>query len=156
MYITGINNINVIRRRMYMLILLSAVVAIMLVFSFFIEPFLGLGIVFKVFMSIMLLFLLFRFYKQTCFLYENSGEVVTIKAFHPIMQNVIGPKMEFPIRYLRRFYLEKAIIGYKLILVLKTRNEYEIRRKFILTGFLTSQIQSITRSLEETLNRNNA
>lgn len=104
--------------------------------------------------SAILLILSVSFMKLRTFMYEDSGEVITIKRFHPLENKLHCETVEFPAKQLKDYGIKKTLQGYSIALTLVSLRKKEVRREFLLTGFGRRQLNSLRSSLEHTKQMN--
>ena len=82
-------------------------------------------------------------------MYEDSGEVVTIKLFHPLENKLHCRTIEFPVKHLRDYGIKKSFRGYRMAITLESLRRKEVKCEFFLTGFGRQQLDSLIVSLEQ-------
>lgn len=98
-------------------------------FSYLFQELIPAGTVILAVLFLVIFILLFVLFNLKCFIYEFSGEVITIKIFHPFKKTHIHPCMEFPKDSLKDYSITKSIYGHQLKLYLKSERRKEIRVK---------------------------
>lgn len=107
-----------------------------------------------VILFIFLIILLLILIDLKVFIYEDSGEVITMKVFHPLDNELRCRIVEFPAEQLKNFRLKKVLTGYCLDITLESLKKKEVRRVFIISGFESLQIGKLLSSLENSQCRN--
>lgn len=110
--------------------------------------------IFYIILAVAMVILTFIFKNLKTIIYEDSGEVVTIKLFHPLENKIYCPTVEFPARQLKDYGIRKTFQGYNMALTLESLRKKEIKREFRLTAFGRIQLESIISSLEQTKKMN--
>ncbi|WP_379964763.1 hypothetical protein [Epilithonimonas sp. UC225_85] len=92
------------------------------------------------------------------FTFEYSGEVISIKIFHPLENELYSRSIEFPSRKLKNFAIVKKIQGYEMVFTIKSYRKKEIKEKVLLKWLNPQQLNNLIQSLEKikTDNDNNA
>lgn len=95
-----------------------------------------------------LVFLTIRILTLKCFDYENSGEVVTIRYYHPFKIGRIDPCMEIPKNNLASFNIRKEKFFSRLCLTISGNRNKKIHLWYTLYGISKHQIKEIESSLK--------
>lgn len=93
--------------------------------------------------------LAFIFINLKIFMYEDSGEVITIKFHHPLESKLHCRTIEFPSKQLKSYLIKKAFHGYEMSLILESHNKKEVQKKIFITGLTKVQNEKIKSSLEQ-------
>lgn len=93
--------------------------------------------------------LAFIFINLKIFMYEDSGEVITIKFHHPLESKLHCRTIEFPSKKLKSYLIKKAFHGYEMSLILESHNKKEVQKKIFITGLTKVQNEKIKYSLEQ-------
>ncbi|TDX86939.1 hypothetical protein [Epilithonimonas xixisoli] len=88
------------------------------------------------------------FMKLKTFIYEDSGEVISIKLYHPLENKHHCKTIEFPAKQLKDYGIKKTLQGYNVALIVESFKKKEIKREFYLTGFGRNQLNKLISSLE--------
>lgn len=88
------------------------------------------------------------FFRLRAIIYDDSGEVVTIKSYHPLENKIYCPTLEFPTSQLKDYAVSKKLQGYNITITLESFRRKETKKKFLLTGFGKKQRTNLISSLE--------
>lgn len=103
----------------------------------------------KILLSFFIFILLVLLYRLRCFVFEDSGEVITIKEFHPLFKkNIIFPSAEFPKNYVRKLSMEKMLIGYTMVIYFCAKNAKVSTVKFRIIALSDTKKKRIQNSFE--------
>lgn len=85
------------------------------------------------------------------FQFENIGSTFTIKYYHPLNRGVIFPYVEFPIRNVTRFKIEKRILKPDLMKfdILVNEKNRIVRFKLRVSGLTTNACKNIENSFNK-------
>lgn len=114
----------------------------------------GMGLIYC-FLGSCLIILLRKLFNLRVLIYEDSGEVITIKLFHPINDELRSRVVEFPTSQLKSFKVDKLLRGYYFEITIKTFNRLDVRKVFTISCFEGVQIKKLVSSLEESKRKNN-
>ena len=108
-------------------------------------------------LAIVLVILFKIFIDLKAFIYEDSGEIISIKSYHPLKKKIYSPGLEFPVKQLKDYVIRENIEGYSVAIIIESLRKKEIRRVYHITGIGKSQFNILVRSLEQIkqLNSNN-
>ena len=120
---------------------------------FFILYFVRVGTTYRVeitaILCLSLIFLTVMFYRTRYFEIDYSGEVISLRSFHPIFKS-IERRTVFPKQKLNDYKVEKDLGGTILKLSLKMLEKKTTIIKYSVQGFSKNKIQKLEKSLLET------
>lgn len=79
---------------------------------------------------------------------EDSGEVFTIKTFHPASRKINYYLFEFPSRKLKTHEIRKTTFGFKLHIILESSKVRIVRRVFTFYLISSEQLGKLRNSME--------
>ncbi len=152
-----ISNSKKVKQKMYFILFILILNISGIFFSLLMKPIYILDIkIYYLFIIISLLFF-YLFIKLKCFSYENSGQVITIKIYHPIkIGGIIIPIIEFPTFYLNNFKIKNKILKRDLQLQIINDKGTIYTRTFIVKYLDNQQLKRLTNSLNRTIENNHS
>lgn len=131
---------------MYLIVALLIIAATIGIIVFLLQ--IGAKEIYYIIITVMMLTLSIIFTKLRVFTYEDSGEVVTIKLFHPMDSRLDYKITEFPAKQLKNYGVKKRFQGYCMTLTLESLRKKQVQRKFILLSLGRIQLNELLTSLE--------
>ena len=143
-----IDNMKIIMKVFFFLLFIILFILIYIVFFLFFKKEYHYV---EVLLSLLLLLLVFITVNLKYFIFENSGEVVSIRYLHPFLKSK-NRIFEFPISKISEVKFEKFFFSYITIFKLKRdHSSKSIHLHFILHFFSNKQIQAIHNSINKTI-----
>lgn len=101
-------------------------------------------------LSLVMITLAIVFMRLKTFMYEDSGEVISIKIYHPLENKHHCKTIEFPAKQLKDYGVKKTLQGCNLALIVESFKKKEVKREFYLIGIGRNQLNKMISSLEHT------
>lgn len=99
--------------------------------------------------GISFVFLILLFFRMRYFEFDSSGEVISIKSYHPVFKSS-ERRSEFPKQKLQDFKVKKNFGGADLKINLKMADKKSTSIKFSIQGFSLNQVKNIEKTLQKT------
>ncbi|SMC70131.1 hypothetical protein [Moheibacter sediminis] len=104
---------------------------------------------FGILLSISFVFLTIMFFRARYFELDSSGEVISIRSYHPIFKNM-ERRAEFPKQKLQDYKVEKKPGGAVIKVYLKMLEKKNTSVKYSIQGLSKNNVQKLEKSLEKT------
>ncbi len=99
------------------------------------------------------IFFILVYFNIQCFEYDSSGEVISVKSYHPLLKTS-ERRTEFPKDKLRSFNVSNHYDGVKLNLYLNSYKEYPVHIQYIVHGLSKKHKDQLKESLQKTVTSN--
>ncbi len=97
--------------------------------------------------AIIFIFLSYVFIKLNIYVYESSGEVLSLKQYHPFLNQLSAQSYDIPAENLGGYEISKIGVFYILTLKIKISAKKKIKRDFILLDLNNQNLKKMSSSL---------
>lgn len=103
----------------------------------------------RVVLMVIFLLLLARIWSLKYFEYEHSGEVITIRSYHPVRKSMmVAPSLEVPKDQVLTFGIVKSKLHTYLVLTINGRRDKQLTFNYNLYGMSRYQVRNIEKTLQ--------
>lgn len=100
-------------------------------------------------LAVSFLLLTFIFFRMRYFEFDSSGEVISIRSYHPVFKN-IEKRAEFPKQKLQDYKIEKNTGGAVMKVYLKMIEKKNTSVQYSIQGFNKDKVQKLEKTLQKT------
>lgn len=100
-------------------------------------------------LGISFIFLIIMFFRTRYFELDSSGEVISIRSYHPIFKS-IEKRAEFPKQKLQDYKVEKKPGGAVMKVYLKMLEKKNTSVQYSIQGFNKNNVQKLEKTLQKT------